>query len=212
MKEIILQKATKYFTPSQFILKDFSFTFTNQKDYVIKGLNGTGKSTFLKIITGLLALEEGEIFYKINHQLVEKEKIYKSFAYASPSISFPEEFGVLQFLEWLHKIRPFYHPPQEILEKYGLQKMAFIKIKNLSSGLFQRLRLIQAFLMQSDFLVLDEPCMNFDLSGIDLYYQLLSDFKMDRIFILATNDSREFSFDHQSIELGNDSSMVNNYF
>ena len=59
----------------------------------------------------------------------------------------------------------------------------------------------QAIFTNTDTVLLDEPCSNFDVKGIDLYHSLIDDYCKDRLVIVSSNDEIEYRFCKEKISI-----------
>ena len=140
------------------------------------GKNGAGKSTTIKLLLGLLPIEEGEIFFRgIN--LREAPLLLRS--YSSSMIEHPFFYPFLTVSENLdyldHIFRLGKGRKKEVLSLMGLNDHANKKAQSLSSGLKQRLGLAMCLFNRPEMLILDEPLNALDPQGI---YELRSILKM----------------------------------
>jgi ABC-type multidrug transport system ATPase subunit len=90
---------------------------------------------------------------------------------------------------------------KEILEIIGLTNAANKQIRYYSSGMKQRIKLAQAVFANVPVLLLDEPCTNFDSAGYELYYRLITDYCINKIIIVSSNDTNEFNFCKERISM-----------
>lgn len=143
------------------------------------GLNGAGKSTFLKLVVGLLQADEGTL--EILGQEIKRED--KSFLQKigympeTPSI-LPGHTAVtylafLGELSGLHRKRALYRA-HETLHYVGLQEERYRPMENLSYGLKQRVLLAQALVHDPDIVLFDEPTTGLDPEGRKEVLSLLS--------------------------------------
>ncbi len=149
------------------VLDNVSFKIEKGTVFGYIGPNGAGKTTTMKIIVGLIHDYDGCVL--INGTNVKNEDVafHKSLGYLPQESGFQQwrtidqalkTFGKLSGLETEHLETRI----QEVLETVGLTEVRYKKIKFLSGGMVQKLRLAQALLHEPDFLILDEP-----LSGLD---------------------------------------------
>lgn len=140
-----------------FIVKEGSFT-------AILGPNGSGKTTFLKIILDLLYPDRGEIqLLGMNHKNKEARK---KLSYLPENFSFPKNFTVKQMLRTYAGIT---NGNRTDLDE-RIQKLANAfnvdyldkKIKDLSKGMTQTTALLHTFLGDYKFYILDEPFNGLD--------------------------------------------------
>jgi len=89
--EIELREVAKRYR-FEWIFREINYHFQSQHRYAILGNNGTGKSTFLKILSGHLTPSKGKISFTRGHEVLEIEEVYQHVAYAAPYIDLIEEF------------------------------------------------------------------------------------------------------------------------
>ena len=65
----------------------------------------------------------------------------------------------------------------------------------------QRVKLAQAIFSDVPVVLLDEPCTNLDLEGIDLYQHLIKSYVRDRMLIVSSNDLQEYGFCEKRIDM-----------
>ena len=90
---------------------------------------------------------------------------------------------------------------ESIIELIGLKKAADKQIRYFSSGMKQRLKLALAIFSDSPILLLDEPCSNLDKEGYELYHHLMSKYAMHKLIIVGSNDTAEYQFCSQYLNL-----------
>lgn len=140
------------------------------------GKNGAGKSTTIKLLLGLLPIEEGEIFFR-GVNLREAPLLLRS--HSSSMIEHPFFYPFLTVSENLdyldHIFRLGKGRKKEVLSLMGLNDHANKRAQSLSSGLKQRLGLAMCLFNHPEMLILDEPLNALDPQGI---YELRSILKM----------------------------------
>ena len=140
------------------------------------GKNGAGKSTTIKLLLGLLPIEEGEIFF-LGVNLREAPLLLRS--HSSSMIEHPFFYPFLTVSENLdyldHIFRLGKGRKKEVLSLMGLNDHANKRAQSLSSGLKQRLGLAMCLFNHPEMLILDEPLNALDPQGI---YELRSILKM----------------------------------
>ena len=158
MEIVELRGITKKYK-RDFVLKKITFSIREGLITGIIGPNGAGKSTLFKIITGFEFQDEGEIF--IRGKKVKYFKDRKKYISYMPEIMvlYPEYY-VYEFLSFFHSIIGF--SDKELLNSLSLEEIYSKKIKFLSKGWHQRLKLYTALLPEKPLIILDEPFDGFD--------------------------------------------------
>ncbi len=66
----------------------------------------------------------------------------------------------------------------------------------------QRVKLAQCIFSDTAIVLLDEPCTNLDITGIELYHRLITDHCKDRLVVVSSNDEVEYKFCEKKINMG----------
>jgi ABC-type multidrug transport system ATPase subunit len=177
------------------IFRNFNYQFLPGQHYAITGPNGSGKSTLLQVIGGALVTSEGKISYE-GASTISIDDVFRQIAIAAPYLEVVEEMTLAEFLQFHQKFKPFLKgiTAEQSISLAGLKAAADKQIRYYSSGMKQRVKLIQAIFSDVDCLLLDEPCTNLDTEGIQLYQQLISEFANNRTIIVSSNDIQEYGF------------------
>ncbi len=156
------------------------------------GSNGCGKSTTMKMLTGLLPASEGQAW--LFGQPVDPNDIdtRRRVGYMSQAFSLYNELTVRQNLE-LHA-RLFHIPPAEIparvaqmIERFMLTEVEDTLPASLPLGIRQRLSLAVAVIHRPEMLILDEPTSGVDPVARDMFWQLMVDLsRQDKVTIFIS--------------------------
>ncbi len=167
------------------------------------GPNGSGKSTLLGVLSSFLSLSEGEIHWKKNGVILEKEKIFEQIAICAPYLDIPEMYSATELFEFHFGLKKKFGSAtnQALLENAGLGTVGNKLIRDYSSGMKQRIKLLLAFYSDVPVLLLDEPTSNLDASGINWYNRLLKELPPHRTLIVASNLGYEYEICDQQLKL-----------
>lgn len=133
------------------------------------GPNGAGKSTTMKIITGYLQPDEGEVKVCDTDVLVSPLDTKKKIGYLPESNPLYYDMYVREYLDFvadIHKVSPKKPAIERVIEQVGLTKEASKKLGQLSKGYKQRVGLAAALLHDPEVLILDEPTTGLDPNQI----------------------------------------------
>ena len=163
---------------SRQLLSDVNF-YLNEGDKVgIIGINGTGKSTFLKVLAGALEADEGKIVRNPNVQI----------SYLSQNPVMDDNATILEQI-FLHFPRDF-RELNEYEAKSMLTKLGFTdfsqKVGTLSGGQRKRVALVAALVHPADILILDEPTNHLDSEMVAWLEDWLRSFRGG--LIMVTHD------------------------
>lgn len=202
------------------IFRSINYTFEQGEQYAVLGSNGAGKSTFLKILSGHLTPSKGKIIFSHQGKELEIDRVYKHVSYAAPYIELIEELSLTEALTFHQQFKPFLHnlSPQVLIEILGFEQSKNKVVKDFSSGMKQRLKLVLAICSDTPILLLDEPTSNLDIQGINWYLDLIKKYTSNRLTIVASNVEVDYQFcshhldirDYKKRDENNDSSLKKN--
>lgn len=144
------------------VLKQVNFEIKENTLNYIVGPNGSGKTTFIKIILGLVTQSSGNII--VNGEKLNGLYRYRgNIGYMPQIASFPENLTGEEVLTLLKEIRNNKtNLDEELIELFQLEKELQKRIKNLSGGTKQKINAVIAFLFKPTILILDEPSAGLD--------------------------------------------------
>jgi ABC-type multidrug transport system ATPase subunit len=213
---ISLSDAGKRFN-REWIFRHFTYNFEEGRSYAIIGPNGSGKSTLLQVLSGSMHINEGSLKYEVGGQKsdpdsyrdgskkseVASEEIYNHVSICAPYLEVVEEMTLKEFLNFHNGFKPFLPglTIEKIIAILGLEKAVNKQIRYYSSGMKQRVKLAQCILSDVPVILLDEPCTNLDIAGIELYNQLVTDYCKKKMVIVSSNDHHEYEFCQEKINI-----------
>jgi ABC-type multidrug transport system ATPase subunit len=199
-----MSKAGKRFN-REWIFRNADLEFNSSISYAITGPNGSGKSTLLQCIGGMLQLSEGKIQYEDHGKAsqLKEEEVYKQISFCAPYLDVIEEMTLAEFLQFHNQFKSFINnfSIDHIVEEIGLNTAINKQIRFYSSGMKQRVKLAQAIFSDCSIVLLDEPCSNLDVKGIELYHSLVENYCKERLVIVCSNDEVEYSFTTERISV-----------
>ena len=160
------------------------------------GPNGAGKSTLMKIITGYIAADEGEVL--IDGKLVAVDDIAtkRLVGYLPEHNPLYLDMYVREYLEFVAEIYDMKgvvkrDAVEQVIERTGLTIEANKKIGQLSKGYRQRVGIAAAIIHNPRVLILDEPTTGLDPNQLIEIRQLIKDLGRDRLVIFSTHIMQE---------------------
>ena len=159
----------------------------------------------LQLISGNITPTEGGIYYENSRGRIENEKVFSHLSFAAHYLKLPEEFNLSETLNFHSDFKPFISgfSVKDITEILQLGKTGVKQLKDYSSGMKQRVKLVLAILSDTSLLLLDEPTSNLDKSGIKWYHELIDSYARNRLIIVCSNhQEEEYLFCNQQLTLG----------
>lgn len=171
--EVRLEHVTKEIRGVR-VVDDVSLTFRSGVITGVKGINGSGKTMLMRLISGLIRPTEGKIF-------IGEQELHRD-------ISFPESVGILiENPAFLDNFTAFDNLKlladlneritdadiRAILQDVALADTGKKKYKHFSLGMKQRLGIAAGVMERPDLILLDEPTNALDSDGVDIVKRIL---------------------------------------
>lgn len=195
MLQITLSEAGKRYQ-YEWVFRKLSLQIPATAKIAITGSNGSGKSTFLRCLSGQIPLTEGKLVYLWDQKTVSGDAYYQHLTISAPYLELPEEFTLKELLQFHFKFKSKIKglSIKEMTEIMYLENSINKQILYFSSGMKQRVKLGLCFFSDVPLLLLDEPVSNLDKRGIEWYHRLVEDYGSNKTIFICSNDSREYGF------------------
>lgn len=183
-------------------VNDVSFKVVDNEILALVGKSGSGKSTILQVVAGLMKPDEGKVLFNDQElenpeeQLIAGHKdikmVFQDFQ-LKPNMTVEENvrYMLLQFDKTYQKVRT-----EELLQLCGIADLGERKPNELSGGQRQRLSIACALAEEPKLLLMDEPFSNLDpLTKQELLMELVDIIKSEELsLIFVTHDTRDAMF------------------
>ena len=160
------------------IFENLNLSLSNKKIIQIKGRNGSGKTTFLKVILNILEPNNGEIIWKGKNIKKNIFDFYNQTTFIMDNNTSTRDLSVednINFWKGLSSSKLNNEEIFELLNKLNIEKYYKTKVMYLSSGERKKLELIRLILEQKKLWVLDEPFNHLDDLSIEILNQTFLD-------------------------------------
>nr|WKN37755.1 ABC-F family ATP-binding cassette domain-containing protein [Tunicatimonas sp. TK19036] len=164
------------------IIEDFSYVFRRKDRIGIIGPNGSGKTTFLNMITQQLAPDTGQM---------ELGTTTVFGYYTQQEMSFSDDLRMIDVVKEVAEVidlgKGQVITASQLLQRFQFPTdMHYQRVKNLSGGEKRRLQLLRVLMQNPNFLILDEPTNDLDLITLNILEDFL--FQFEGCLILVTHD------------------------
>lgn len=163
------------------LFSDFSYKFSDKGIVLIKGASGCGKTTLLKMISGLEKADKGDIILKGTISFLFQEDRLLDFLNAEENIA-----CVLK-----GKNKDKLKLARELIKKVMLQGNEKENIQNLSGGMKRRLAFARSIALSSDILLLDEPFNGLDPDSRKVISDIIKEYSLSHLVILISHNSAD---------------------
>jgi acetoin utilization transport system ATP-binding protein len=177
------------------VLQNVSFEIDKGQFVAIIGKSGEGKTTFIKILAGLLKQDEGTLFFKDKKIGFLKGFYRKKISFVFQDYKLIPHFNVFENVSLPLRIRNISHWKEKTLkslEYVGISHLAKQYPYQLSGGEAQRTSIARAICLEPEIIFADEPTGNLDHeteSEILKVFQMIKD-KLQITFIIVTHEQR----------------------
>lgn len=156
------------------------------------GPNGAGKSTTMRMLTGNLAPDNGQIIINGIDLLDDPKQAKACIGYLPETPPLYKEHTVTEFLQFCARLNGIAKKQQKsavdtVIERCGLTEVSKRLIANLSKGFQQRVGIAQAIIHSPAVVILDEPTSGLDPIQIREIRQLIRDIANEHSVILSTH-------------------------
>lgn len=170
------------------VLDNVSLTLNQGQAISLIGPNGSGKTTFIKCLLGMVVPDAG--FITFNQQNILKDWRYRSqIGYMPQTGRYPDNMTIGQTLDMMKDIRKGMNntTDDELFYTFGLDKIQDKRMRTLSGGTRQKVSATLAFLFDPDVLILDEPTAGLDPLASEILKQKMLKEKNKGKLILITS-------------------------
>lgn len=160
------------------IFNNINLSLSPSKIVVLKGKNGSGKTSLLKTILNLLEPSSGSIYWKGKILNKNLNDFYKNITYVADKTSSLKQLSVFENIKIWKKIflsDVSYEQLNDILSILKLQVYINAKVNNLSLGEIKKLELLRLIIENRKVWILDEPFTNLDGESINMMEQTFQD-------------------------------------
>lgn len=177
---------------SQLALNQVNFSANKGEIIGFLGPNGAGKSTMMKILTGYLIPDEGQVSVGGIDVLTNPKEAQTKIGYLPEQNPLYQDMYVREYLQFqaaIFKVRK--EGVEQVIQKVGLTPEVHKKIGQLSKGYQQRVGIAAALLNDPEVLILDEPTTGLDPNQLQEIRELIKELGKEKTILFSTHIMQE---------------------
>ena len=205
INKIVFDKVGLSFAEKK-LFDNLSIELPAGKIIVITGVNGSGKSTFLKLAGQFLQPDFGTVKAFNDNEEIDRIEFRKKIAAVAPSTNLYSELTAVENITFFIGLRDISLNDTDIDDLFKRVGLGLSyknqSISNFSTGMIQRLKFAVMLAVEADVWILDEPCSNLDEAGKKLIFgEITNAASNGKLILMATNDRDEVKIGDEVINL-----------
>ena len=151
-----------------------SFALEAGQLLLLEGQNGSGKTSLLRALVGLLELEEGEIVWNGKPIRRARQEYFESLVWLAHRVGLKADLTLVENLQFESVLRPTAITDfNAVLERLEIDRLKKLPIRSLSAGQQRRVALARVLLSAANLWLMDEPFTNLDRDGRQLVVEIV---------------------------------------
>jgi heme exporter protein A len=156
------------------LFKNLGFALNAGELLLIEGPNGSGKTSLLRAIAGLLSLDEGEVRWRGEATLRNRQSLCAEMSWLAHRPGLKNDLTMLENLRFDARLRGATLTGQDqVLTRLGLDSVRRLPVRALSAGQQRRVALARLLLSNAQLWLMDEPFTNLDSAGQALVLEIV---------------------------------------
>ncbi|MEX0567764.1 MAG: ABC transporter ATP-binding protein [Candidatus Njordarchaeota archaeon] len=174
----------------KYILENISASFFGPGLYFLIGRNGSGKSTFLRVLPGLISYEGNVLINGKNQREYSRKELAEIIGYVwqNPLYGFFEESVEREILFILKNLGRDYSMLDNVVEMFRIRHLMKRSPFTLSGGEAKRVSICSVIVADQPIILFDEPESEMDLSGLESLVEFIRRSIRDKLIIIATHN------------------------
>jgi heme exporter protein A len=158
------------------LFRDVGFSLDDGCLLIVKGPNGCGKTTLLKILSGLVLPKYGFVFHGDMEISEDYREYFSHMQFVGHKNALDKELTVLDNLKFYAALADSSETLEAVIKFFNLGRYINTPVKYLSAGWQRRVALSKLMLKKSKLWILDEPLSNLDHEMIDITLKMIASF------------------------------------
>lgn len=187
------QKIEKTGETRRVAVNGLSFSAYRGEIYGLLGPNGAGKTTTLRMLSTLIRPDAGDAFICGHSVVRESAKVRDEIGFMTSELKLEGFFTpdyLFDFFGAMHGVEKevLQRRKRELFTKFGIDRFAEVQVKNLSTGMLQKVSLVISIVHDPSVVIFDEPTNGLDVLTAKVVTDFLSELKaMGKSILLSTH-------------------------
>ncbi len=196
-----LENISKQFRAGKIIFSSVNYTFEPGDFIGLIGPNGSGKTTFLRLLSVNSYPTDGTVFYNDIDIHKDPKAFLKHVGLVHDEESLPMHLSAVELLEWVVRSRDLWNDESQqminrLLDKLSLMEDRGQQIGTYSTGMKKKTQIAAAFIIEPELLILDEPMRGLDASTREVVLNMLIEAKKGGAIVLIASHTIDRSADY----------------
>ena len=158
------------------LFKGLEFALNPGELLLLEGQNGSGKTSLMRAIAGLLEFETGELMWNGTPVREQRQEFHGALVWTAHRTGLKSDLTLVENLGFESHLRvPSGADFDDVLERLGIARLKRLPVRSLSAGQQRRVALARMLLSNATLWLMDEPVTNLDRDGRKLVMNLVSE-------------------------------------
>ena len=158
------------------LFQDLGFALDPGELLLLEGQNGSGKTSLIRAIAGMLSLESGEIFWNGKDVSRQRQEFHGELVWLAHRTGLKGDLTLVENLRFEASLRPQNDIESDaVYERLGISRLKTLPLRALSAGQQRRVSLARMLLADVPLWMMDEPFTNLDREGRKLVVDLVEE-------------------------------------
>ena len=177
------------------LFQGLSFALNSGELLLLEGQNGSGKTSLMRVIAGMLSLESGEISWNGVDVSRQRQVFHGALVWLAHRTGLKGDLTLVENLAFEASLRPQSNVDADaVFERLGISRLKRLALRSLSAGQQRRVALARMLLADVPLWLMDEPFTNLDREGRKLVMELTEEHLADGgMCVMAAHQDMEIS-------------------
>lgn len=158
------------------LFKNLDFALNPGELLLLEGQNGSGKTSLMRALAGLLEFESGEILWNGKSVREHRQEFHGTLVWTAHRTGLKSDLTLVENLAFESRLRLRSRAEfDDVLERLGIKRLKRLPVRSLSAGQQRRVALARMLLSDATLWLMDEPVTNLDRDGRKLVMDLVSE-------------------------------------